>query len=270
MDSHLVLFTDLDGTLLDPDTYGYEDAKPALDLIKSRNVPMVFCTSKTRAEVEPLRQELDNHDPFIVENGGAIFIPEGYFTEPLPEAKSREGYQVLEFGVPYAQLRDALRKMESKLGIRLVGFGDMTTADIIAITGLNPLDAERAKQREYDEPFMLNDLSKVFELRHEAAQLGLMIVVAGRFGHLVGGTHKGQACRVLIDLYRKQFKNVTTAAIGNSLNDLPMLERVDYPFLVELRGGGHQEGISFKGLTFLKGTGPRGWAKGVMQLLHEH
>lgn len=269
MSSQLIIFTDLDGSLLDSETYGYEPAVPALDLVKQHDVPLVFCTSKTRAEVEPLREEMGNTSPFIIENGGAIFVPPSYFSAMPPEAKERGGYHVIEFGKPYDILREGLRTIESKLGIRLKGFGDMTPEDIMATTGLSLVEATRAKQREYDEPFLLNDPSKVFELRHEASQLGLIVLVAGRFGHLVGGTHKGQACRALIDLYRTKWDEITTAALGDSLNDLPMLERVDYPFLVERRGGGYQEGISFKGLTFLEGIGPIGWVKGVMQLLNQ-
>ncbi len=269
MSSQLIIFTDLDGSLLDPETYRYDQAAEALALVKEQNVPLVFCTSKTRAEVEPLRNEMANDFPFIIENGGAIFVPPSYFSSMPPEAKERGGYHVIEYGKPYELLRDGLRTMESKLGIRLKGFGDMTPEEIMATTGLGLEEAIRAKQREYDEPFLLNDPSKVFELRHEASQLGLIILVAGRFGHLVGGTHKGQACRVLIDLYRTKWEEITTAAIGDSLNDLPMLERVDFPFLVERRGGGYQEGISFKRLTFLEGIGPVGWAKGVMQLLQQ-
>lgn len=265
--SQLIIFTDLDGSLLDGETYQYDAASEALAEIAARKIPLVLCTSKTRAEVEPLRQELENTFPFIVENGGAVYIPTNYFPEEPPNAVQRDGYHVLEFGMPYQRLREGLRRMEEKVGIRLVGFGDMTTDDIVTATGLSPIQASRAQEREYDEPFMLNDPSKVFELRHEAAQLGLIIVVAGRFGHLVGGTHKGQACRILIDLYKTHWGEITTAAFGDSLNDLPMLERVNYPFLVEQRGGGYQEGIAFKGLTLLEGIGPLGWAKGVMRLL---
>jgi len=76
----LVVFSDLDGTLLDHDTYSFDDARPALERLGHAGVPLVLCTSKTRAEVEPLREALDNDSPFIVENGGAIMIPDGYFS----------------------------------------------------------------------------------------------------------------------------------------------------------------------------------------------
>jgi len=75
-----IIFTDLDGTLLDSDTYSYEKAKIALQLLKKRRIPLIFCTSKTRAEIEFWRDEVGNYDPFISENGGGIFIPKDYFS----------------------------------------------------------------------------------------------------------------------------------------------------------------------------------------------
>ena len=74
-----VIFTDLDGTLLDRETYTWEAARPALDRVKRQGIPWVLVTSKTRGEVEFWRRCLGNEHPFIVENGGAVFVPAGYF-----------------------------------------------------------------------------------------------------------------------------------------------------------------------------------------------
>ncbi len=84
--SAYLIFTDLDGTLLDHDTYGYGDALPALELVKKRNVPLVLCTSKTREETSELRDELGLSHPFITENGGGIFIPAD---SPIPPPSRR-------------------------------------------------------------------------------------------------------------------------------------------------------------------------------------
>ena len=84
-----VVFTDLDGTLLDHSTYSFAEAQPALALLKSKNVPLIFCTSKTRSEVEYWRGLLGNNHPFIVENGGAAFVPENYFNFPIPASVKR-------------------------------------------------------------------------------------------------------------------------------------------------------------------------------------
>jgi mannosyl-3-phosphoglycerate phosphatase len=266
----LVVFTDLDGTLLDATTYRFEAARPALDRLRERDIPLVICTSKTRAEVEPLRKDLDNRHPFIVENGGALYVPEGYFQNPPLGSTQRNGYQVVEFGVPYSRLREALRKIEGQVGASLVGFGDRTIEEIMQLTGLAQAEAERARQREYDEPFLSADPSVSLEtIREAAAQLGLSVVSGGRFYHLVGGTDKGRACRVLIDLYRRQRRDLVTVGLGDSLNDLPMLEVVDRAFLVERPGGGYAEGIGIESLTRLRGIGPVGWADGVRRLLAE-
>jgi mannosyl-3-phosphoglycerate phosphatase len=263
-----VVFTDLDGTLLDADTYRYDAARPALDQLREHAIPLIICTSKTRTEVEPLRKKLKNHDPFIVENGGALYIPEGYFKVPIPGSSKRDGYRVIEMGVPYRRLRHALRRIEEQVGVSLVGFADMTVEDIAKVTGLAHRDAERARQREYDEPFLIQNSPMALHAVREAAQrLGLTVISNGRFFHLVGGTDKGRACRVLIACYRKERRAVSTAGIGDSPSDMPMLKVVDRPFLVERPGGGHAEGFDVEGLIRVQGIGPAGWAEAVKKLL---
>lgn len=75
MSNGIIIFTDLDGTLLDRQTYSWDAARPALGLIKERSIPLALCSSKTRAEIEVIRKELDNPDPFICENGGGNLYP---------------------------------------------------------------------------------------------------------------------------------------------------------------------------------------------------
>ena len=75
----LIIFTDLDGTLLDHKTYSFENAFEALQAIKEKNIPLIICSSKTRSEIEYYREKLSNNHPFVSENGGGIFLPEGYF-----------------------------------------------------------------------------------------------------------------------------------------------------------------------------------------------
>ena len=86
--AQLIVFTDLDGTLLDHNNYRWEAARPALEQLRARRMPVVLCTSKTRAEVLPLWEELGLRDPFVVENGGAVYIPRDYFPFPLPKARA--------------------------------------------------------------------------------------------------------------------------------------------------------------------------------------
>jgi len=74
--SKIVIITDLDGTLLHPRTYSYEAARSALQLIRELRIPLIFCSSKTRVEIEVYRKKLNNHHPFISENGGEYLFPQ--------------------------------------------------------------------------------------------------------------------------------------------------------------------------------------------------
>ena len=60
-----LVFTDLDGTLLDHDTYGWEAASPALAQCRERGIPIVLVSSKTRAEMDNLRRRMGLSMPFI-------------------------------------------------------------------------------------------------------------------------------------------------------------------------------------------------------------
>lgn len=95
-DRRIVVFTDLDGTLLDHATYRFDAALPALRLLKARQIPLVVCSSKTASEIEALRNRLRLSHPFISENGGAIFVPRGYFQHAFAHAKETPEYAVIE------------------------------------------------------------------------------------------------------------------------------------------------------------------------------
>ncbi|MCK7478420.1 MAG: HAD hydrolase family protein [Candidatus Moduliflexus flocculans] len=151
---HTIIFSDLDGTLLDDQTYSYEPARDALEIVMETGTPLVFCTSKTRSETERWRGTLANVHPFIVENGGAVFVPEGYFGPDAGFDKRDGGYGILEFGRPYPEIRQALEGIRGSTGLPLRGFGDMTVEEIAARCGFTRQDAALAATREYDEPFI--------------------------------------------------------------------------------------------------------------------
>ena len=113
-----VIFTDLDGTMLDRDTYSYALALPALKRLLENKIPLVFCSAKTRAEQEAYRKELGIGDPFIVENGGAIFIPKGYFPFYFEYHKAGDYYQIIELGTSYHEIRQALQKIKAEIQVK--------------------------------------------------------------------------------------------------------------------------------------------------------
>jgi mannosyl-3-phosphoglycerate phosphatase family protein len=149
----LVIFTDLDGTLLDGRTYSFEKALPALEIVHKLSIPLVFVTSKTREEIEVYRKRLDNVHPFISENGGGIYIPQDYF--PFPVAGEQQGeYRVVTLGMPYDAVRRRFEKQRTQLGSAVKGFGDMRVDEVVDLTGLSVDDAKLAMHRDFDEPFI--------------------------------------------------------------------------------------------------------------------
>ncbi len=262
----LIIVTDLDGSLLHPRTYSFEEAGPALELIRQRDVPLVLCSSKTRKELEVYRKRLDNGHPFISENGGGIYLPAGYFPFHGP-GDQREGYEVISLGSPYEEIRKRFVTMRDRLGIAVRGFGDMSTEEVAALTGLTFEEARLAKQRDYEEPFIFTDKPEDRFFREIEGE-GLRWT-QGRFFHFMGDHHKGRAVNILRRLYERRDGPVMTIGIGDSLNDLPFLLAVDRPVLVKKETGRHDARIDIPGLVRTEGIGPAGWNEAVMRLISE-
>lgn len=271
-----LFFTDLDGCLLDSDTYSFEAARPALDALRAVNIPVILVSGKTRAEIEPLRQRLDHHDPFIVENGAAVFVPLNTFDFPLERSRRRSTYHVIELGTPYALLRDVLKQIEDSVDTPLRGFGDLSLDDIMDETGLSRENALRAKLREFDEPFLLDGPPKLIEeVCRQIVTRGLCWTRGGRFFHLTGANDKGRAANILLRCYQRHWRinglaeGLETVGIGDSLNDLALLLSVDHPVLVQKPDGSYDPDINLPGLIRAPGIGPAGWNHAVLELLNQ-
>lgn len=268
----VVVFTDLDGTLLDHDTYSWEAARPALELVRRCHVPLIFNTSKTRAELGDLRGQMDIRDPFVVENGGAIYYPRGYFKKGIgwPPLADSEHFVEELLGPGYAQIRRFIERMRRDHGYRLAGFGDLTDEEVARHTGLSPAQAALARQRQCSEPFLWQDSAQRFEaFKRKAEQAGFRILKGGRFYHLIGHSDKGKALRQLMAKYRSTWPNARflSLALGDSPNDLDMLQAADLPILVQRPGGQYAAHPPIKNLYLARGIGPRGWNEAMLHWL---
>ena len=234
-DAKIVIFTDLDGTLLD-EKYDYQDVKSVIDQLLALSVPIVLCSSKTRAEIEFYRKGMGINDPFISENGAAIFIPREYFRFNYVHTRETGNYDVIEMGTAYSTVRKKLKRVTIRTASKIIGFGDMTEEEIANDSGL-PLElAKLAKKREYEEPFRIVEGNEK-EILKAIKKEGLCYTKGGRYFHLMGNNDKGKAAAILKGLYAKEFGKVKTFGVGNSPNDLSMLAVVDIPILVRTTSG---------------------------------
>jgi mannosyl-3-phosphoglycerate phosphatase len=141
----VVVFTDLDGTLLD-ENYSCKKMLPIISRLLELGFRIVLCSSKTRREIEFYRKALGIDDPFISENGAAIFVSRGYFGQNQSYAKQTKLYDIIEIGVSYSAVRLAFEKVRKKCGCQLVGFGDMTAGELARESGLTIDLAKLAKK----------------------------------------------------------------------------------------------------------------------------
>ena len=259
----LIVFSDLDGTLLDKDDYSFEMAESALRSLKERNIPLIFCSSKTRAEIEIYRARLGFYDPFIVENGGAIYIPKEYFAFPFDFDRITDDYLVINLGIPYEALLKTLSIIKGKTEAQIRGFSDMTKEEVASKCGLSLDQASLAMQREFDEPFIISDEGEIPRLDGG----GEVSVNRGdRFFHL-SGSDKGRAVSCLSKLFNRTNPQAVTVGIGNGQNDFPMLAEVDIPILLLNDDENRHEKEYPPHLRLVRDAGPRGWNSALKSIL---
>jgi mannosyl-3-phosphoglycerate phosphatase len=266
------VFTDLDGTLLGHEDYDWKPAARALALLRRRQIPLVLVTSKTRAEVMPLLARLRRREPFVVENGGAVYFPEGYFRFRIRgEKRARQGWCRVAFGTSRRRLLAALRRASRRAGVKVRSFAEMTAREVASLTGLRVREARLAMQREYDEPFVLSGAGRGDwpRLRRAIRDEGVRATRGSRFFHVLGRNDKGVAVRTLKRWFERHRQDrVRTIGLGDSPNDIPLLGAVDVPVLVA-RPGGRYDRETLSAVPRARragGVGPAGWNRAVLEL----
>jgi mannosyl-3-phosphoglycerate phosphatase len=246
-----VIFADLDGTLLD-EKYECKTTKPIVDKLAALGGSIVFCSSKTRSEIEYYRKAVGVNEPFISENGAAIYIPKNYFPFSYACTKT-SSYNIIKLGASYETLMQKLSRIKRLTASKIVGFGDMTIQEIAHDSELTLKLAELAKKREHDEPFKIVEGNRARILQAIKSE-GLYCTEGGRYFHLIGNTDKGKAVAVLKTLYLRMFGKVESFGIGDGSNDLPMLKVVDRAFFIRKTAGLNASFLAWRGILRLVGA----------------
>ncbi|MCW8196703.1 HAD-IIB family hydrolase [Proteobacteria bacterium 005FR1] len=266
---HWLIFTDLDGTLLDHHSYSHAPVDKTLAELERREVPVIFNTSKTFAEVSAVREELGNRHPFIVENGSAIYIPRNYFPGTVGDATRHQNYDCCLLGQPVATIHHWLNDIRRDLKVDFASFAEMSTDEIAHATNLGAEQAARAARREFSEAIQWRGTDTQKELFRRAAEAaGFTTIQGGRFIHLLGQCDKGRATLRLASEYTAQLAQAfSVVAAGDGPNDVDMLAVANLAIVVRSPAHDFPKLPAGTKAVYTGAYGPEGWAEVVDFLL---
>jgi mannosyl-3-phosphoglycerate phosphatase len=268
--SPALIFTDLDGSLLDHDNYSFAPVAQLLNHLEMEYIPVIPTTSKTFAEVRRLRVKLNNHHPFIVENGAAIAIPVNYFPSMPKDCYEKSGFWILANSQPRDHWNTLLEENSQEFDGEFETFSSIYKTKgaegIQEITGLSLDQAELSNQRDFSEPihWVGSEQRKQAFIKKLTAAGGTLLQ-GGRFLALGGQVDKGSALLQLTKLYQKftSLAEFHTLAIGDSGNDVSMLEAATSAIIIRSKTHAAPNLSRDKNLTKSTAFGPQGWAESV-------
>ena len=253
------IVTDLDGTLMD-DNYDISPARKTLNKLSQLNIPVIPCTSKTASEVRYFRKQNGLFDPYIVENGAAVY---GY-----NEDNSSEWELVL--GKSYKELRIILMNISNVINYHLTPLNDLNDHQIYELTGLVDQSVTRALDRHWSVPF-LNPPEEIYEMvKLVCVKYNVHVFKGNRMSHLLSSeSNKGEAVNKL-KAYLKN-TDVKIIALGDSQNDLPLLDYADISIVVPGKNGPNkylQDGIDKGRFILANAANAQGWSNSVEDVIN--
>ena len=267
-----IIYTALEGALLDARTGSFAAAEEALSELARRHIPLVLVTSRTRDEIEPLRRQMEHSHPFITESGGGIYFPDGYFNIKIPDVQRSGRYLCLALGRPYKGVCDALDEVAEQTGVGVAGFHHMSRREIAENTGLKQRDADLARSREFDEPFFFTsaDENDIARFIATAKERGFQTRLGQRFWHFSSGCDSARAVRSLTKLFRDATRiKLRAVGIGPASEELPWLRAVDHAVSLGAPESvrKHGEAPPPEDAAPTPVSGPSGWSSFILNII---
>ena len=243
-----IIFSDLDGTLLDHKTYTFDPALEALSIIKSRQIPLILSSSKTRAEIERIQSHLTLKDPFIFENGSGVFY----------------NNQVVSFGINLTEIHDKIIPLQKTFNFNCYSL--LTIEQAIHYTGLTEEEAKLSQQRQFSEPIIwLDDEERKNDFLEKIHQLGLNATQGGRFLTISSHHDKAKALKWIKNSLENDYQTkFISIGLGDGENDISMINACDIKILIK----NNNEHLQRSDWVLSEMCGPSGWNQEIMKVLN--
>ncbi len=264
-----MIYSNLDTVFLDEHTHSYRESLPALRAALAKAITVIFCSKRTRAEIAALLSELGICLPFIAEDGGGVFIPEGYFRKGMQDFPLEGSWRLIPLGVPHHRVLRALAEVAEETGVDVRGLSEMSPEEAAGVYGLSLRAAWRTLQRRFDEPVVIGDESEgqIDRIRAALEIRGLRLLRGEKLMHVNGACDMGLAIRQLNARFLNNYESIYTMGIGDSVDDIPILSLADLPVLVAKISSGYDESVVARlpDVRLAPGAGPSGWSLAVSE-----
>ena len=255
--SKIWIVSDVDGTLMDH-FYDLTPAKETITWLQRLGIPVILCTSKTKSEVKIIRDDLNLKDPYIVENGGAIY---GEYSD------GKEWKIIL--GKSYKILEEILNNLSNNINFKLRPLNTLSDDEATNLTGLQGDSLNLMRDRHWSMPFLNPPDTFDEDLKRLCEIYDVDIFRGNRMSHLLSkNSNKGIAIKTLLN--KDKNLNVQIIGLGDSPNDLPLLMNSNYKIIISGIKGPNQLLLNqLKGNEFCISKKPHGygWKEEVYKLV---
>ena len=255
----IFIFTDLDASLIQRDTFKFDEIKDYIKSLISKGIYIIPNTSKTEIEINEFNKELGLNLPYISENGSSInglnLINKNFPNQINLSRDKDDIFKIFKKIVP-ENLKVKCRlifKMEKKVQSEIFGLSGKKLKD--------------ALNRNYSIPFIFSgNLDQRRQLNEVVNKGGLTLHEGGRVINICDNVSKVKSMNKIIKMVKKTEDNVKIIGVGDNYNDLDMLKNSDIACLV-FNDQFTMEPININNCIVSKNPAPIGWQEVVKMAL---
>ena len=257
--SSIWVVSDVDGTLMDH-SYDLTPAKETIKTLQKLSIPVILCTSKTAAEVKVIRKELNLTDPYIVENGAAIY------GESLQKVNGK-----IILGKKYEILEEILTLISKEINYKLIPLNNLADSEATELTGLKGNSLTLMRDRHWSMPFLNPPGFLEDKINICCKKFNVDIFKGNRMSHLLSTkSNKGKAIKALKEYSNTQ--KIEIIGLGDSPNDLPLLLNSDIKIVIPGIDGPNLNLLNqLKDFEFILASEPNGygWKTEINKLINK-
>ena len=186
--------------------YGFEHL---LERLARVQVPCVWITGWTRAQLDEPRRRLGQGDPYIGENGCGVYLPEDYFHLKGSKTIRLGRYTCIPVAKPQPAAAEALEELSGDLDLSVVPLRSLSQRELSQNTGLPAKEADLVRWRDFDELFFFAGASEadINRFQAEAKARGQVVQHVGQFWSLSYGANLAKCVRELGGLYDRALRS---------------------------------------------------------------